>query len=59
MTAKNDVTGDAIRSKVGSDSYRNNYDSIFRKDKKDQEKKEDDKCSSNRRCNKPCDGGCE
>lgn len=59
MTAKNDVTGDSIRSKVGSESYRNNYDAIFRKDKKEPEKKEDRPCSSNRNCEKECDGGCE
>lgn len=59
MTAKNDVTGDSIRSKVGSDQYRNNYDAIFRKDKKEPEKKEDRPCSSNRNCEKECDGGCE
>lgn len=58
MTAKNDVTGDSIRSKMGSDSYRNNYDAIFRKDKVD-EKKQEQPCSSNRECEKGCDGGCE
>ena len=33
MVAKNDVTGDAIKTKVSSSSYRDNYDLIFRKDK--------------------------
>lgn len=60
MTATNDVTGDSIRSKIGSDDYRNNYDKIFRKETKlPEEKKEDRLCSSNRNCEKECDGGCE
>jgi len=29
MTTKNDVTGDAIKSKPSSDTYRDNYDRIF------------------------------
>lgn len=29
MTAKNDITGDTIASKPGSDAYRSNYDLIF------------------------------
>jgi hypothetical protein len=33
MTARNDVTGDLIASKVASDAYRDNYDAIFRKPK--------------------------
>lgn len=32
MTAKNDITGDLIKSKP-SDTYASNYDQIFRKDK--------------------------
>lgn len=32
MTAKNDITGDLIKSKP-SDTYSANYDAIFRKDK--------------------------
>lgn len=35
MTAKNDITGDAIRSKTNSDAYRDNYDRIFRKKKEE------------------------
>lgn len=30
MASKNDITGDAIRSKY-SEAYANNYDAIFRK----------------------------
>jgi hypothetical protein len=30
-TSKNDITGDDIKSKSNSDSYRDNYDLIFRK----------------------------
>jgi hypothetical protein len=32
MVAKNDITGDTIQTKGVSNSYRNNYDNIFRKD---------------------------
>lgn len=31
MVARNDVTGDAIQTKTASQSYRDNYDLIFRK----------------------------
>lgn len=31
MAAINDITGDAITTKVASDAYRDNYDAIFRK----------------------------
>lgn len=31
-TAKNPVTGDKIKTKQTSDKYRENYDSIFRKE---------------------------
>lgn len=34
MTSKNDITGDSIKTKVVSDSYRDNYDLIFGKKKK-------------------------
>ncbi len=30
MATKNDITGDSIQTKIVSDSYRNNYDQIFR-----------------------------
>jgi hypothetical protein len=33
MVARNDITGDTIQTKGVSDSYRSNYDNIFRKDK--------------------------
>lgn len=29
MTAKNDITGDSIQSRPGSDEYRNNFDKVF------------------------------
>lgn len=35
MAARNDVTGDAIQTRVTSETYRNNYDLIFRKNKND------------------------
>jgi hypothetical protein len=33
MVARNDITGDAIQTKGNSNSYRDNYDLIFRKGK--------------------------
>ena len=33
MTAKNDVTGDSIRSKNSNKAYRDNWDRIFGKKK--------------------------
>lgn len=29
MTSRNEITGDAIQTKLNSDSYRDNYDRIF------------------------------
>lgn len=45
MPAKNDITGDSITTKSTSDAYRDNWDKIFSKKKKeekqvDQEEKE-------------------
>lgn len=37
MVARNDITGDAIQTKGVTDSYRNNYDLIFGKNKKKSE----------------------
>lgn len=34
MSNTNDVTGDKLISKVSNEKYRNNYDSIFKKCKK-------------------------
>ena len=34
MTARNDITGDEIKTKTSSDAYRENYDKIFRKREK-------------------------
>jgi hypothetical protein len=40
MTAKNDVTGDAIKTKIPSKAYRDNWERIFGKtSKKKREKK--------------------
>ena len=33
MIAKNDVTGDELRSKISTTQYRDNWDLIFKKDK--------------------------
>ena len=38
MTAKNDVTGDAIRTKQSSQKYRDNWDAIFGKKSKQKSK---------------------
>lgn len=35
MTAKNDITGDNIKSKLTSNEYRDNWDLIFGKKKND------------------------
>lgn len=43
MTAKNDVTGDAIKSKVNSEEYRNNWDAIFGKKKVEEVEKKEEK----------------
>jgi hypothetical protein len=42
MTSKNDITGDAIRTDSPSDAYRENYDRIFGKKKKDQQESKKD-----------------
>ena len=33
MATKNDITGDAIKTKAPSKQYRDNYEAIFSKDK--------------------------
>lgn len=35
MVAKNDITGDAIKSRTNNQAYQDNYDLIFRKKKED------------------------
>lgn len=40
-TAKNDITGDSLRSKSSNQKYVDNYDAIFRKSDKKDEKKEE------------------
>lgn len=42
MVARNDITGDSIQTKGTSDAYRDNYDNIFRKDKKTETEKFDE-----------------
>lgn len=37
MAAKNDVTGDELRSKISTTQYRDNWDLIFKKDKTSEE----------------------
>jgi len=38
MTTRNDVTGDEIKSKDNSDSYRENFERIFGKPKPEEQK---------------------
>ena len=40
MASTNDITGDSIVSKKQSDSYRENFDRIFKKDKNGTTEKE-------------------
>lgn len=40
MATINDITGDSIQTKIPSEAYRNNYDMIFGKKKKQEEQKE-------------------
>lgn len=40
MAGHNEITGDALVSKKNNDNYRNNYDAIFGKKKKDAEQAE-------------------
>lgn len=35
MPAVNDITGDSLRTKAASETYRNNYDMIFGKKKEE------------------------
>jgi hypothetical protein len=41
VTAKNDVTGDLIKTKSSSQQYRDNWDLIFRKKEKEPEEKDE------------------
>ena len=41
MTAKNDVTGDLLKSKTNNKKYADNYDRIFGKKKNDKPVKKD------------------
>lgn len=43
MATKNDITGDAIKSKGPSKAYLDNYDAIFKKKKNKNPRKEDKK----------------
>jgi hypothetical protein len=43
MVARNDITGDAIQTKGVTDAFRDNYDNIFRKNKKTDAEKFDEK----------------
>ena len=40
MVARNDITGDTIQSRVSSKAYSDNYENIFRKNKKTEGEKQ-------------------
>jgi hypothetical protein len=42
MVARNDITGDTIQTKGVTDAFRDNYDNIFRKNKKTDAEKFDE-----------------
>lgn len=44
MTAKNDITGDSIKSKILSQQGRDNWDAIFGKKEKVDEDGNDEQC---------------
>jgi len=60
MVARNDITGDTIQTKGVNNSYRDNYDNIFRKDKMQIRVKENTndfgKCGCGRSPNGKCIG---
>ena len=41
MTTKNDLTGDKLQSKISNKNYRDNWDAIFSKKKKEKDVKPD------------------
>lgn len=41
MATKNDITGDALVSRMPSQAYKDNYDRIFRKGNPDKEKQDE------------------
>lgn len=43
MATKNDITGDALISRLPSEAYKNNYDLIFRKGNPKEEKQDEQK----------------
>lgn len=47
MVARNDITGDAIQTKSTTNTYRDNYDLIFRRNKKTEAEKFDEAIMKN------------
>jgi len=47
MVARNDITGDTIQTKGVSNAYRDNYDNIFKRDKKTDAQKFDEAIMKN------------
>lgn len=58
MVAKNDITGDTIQTKSASQSYRDNYYNIFRKDNMTPELQENDSEVGNCGCGRSPTGKC-
>ncbi len=58
MVARNDITGDAIQSKTATQSYRDNYDNIFRKNKMQVRVQEDESKVGQCGCGRSPTGKC-
>ena len=56
MVARNDITGDTIQTKGVSNNYRDNYDNIFRKNKKTDAEKFDEAIMKNEYYEEDTDG---
>lgn len=50
MTAKNDITGDKLQSKITNKKFRDNWDNIFFSMKTKEEKTEQGKIKNNEKC---------
>jgi hypothetical protein len=58
MVARNDITGDVIQSKTATQSYRDNYDNIFRKNKMQVRVQEDESKVGQCGCGRSPTGKC-
>ena len=48
MATKNDITGDALVSRGANEAYLSNYDRIFRKEKPQEEKQDENREKNSR-----------